>query len=140
MRRRPARYRSLVKPGGRIGLANWTPTGGLAKMFKVMAAFQPAPPPSSPFAWGDEARVRELLGDAFDLTLEERVSTLTTESAEEYWDCSRRATARRRRSRTRRRPPRRLHRAWVDFFNENYSSNGEIVHPREYLLILGTRR
>jgi ubiquinone/menaquinone biosynthesis C-methylase UbiE len=42
----------VTAPGGRIALANWTPTGGLAKMFKVMAPYQPAPPPSSPFDWG----------------------------------------------------------------------------------------
>ena len=54
----------VTKPGGRIALANWTPTGGLAKMFAVMAPYMPAPPPSSPFAWGDEARVTELLGES----------------------------------------------------------------------------
>jgi ubiquinone/menaquinone biosynthesis C-methylase UbiE len=131
----------VVKPGGRIALANWTPTGGLAKMFKVMAAFQPAPPPSSPFDWGDENRVRELLGDAFDLTLEERVSTLQTASAEEYWELfstSYGPTKVLADSLGDRREE--LHRAWVDFFNENYRSNGEIVHPREYLLVVGTRR
>ncbi len=30
----------VTAPGGRIALANWTPTGGLAKMFKVMAPYQ----------------------------------------------------------------------------------------------------
>jgi ketosteroid isomerase-like protein len=33
-----------------------------------------------------------------------------------------------------------LHRDWVDFFETNYRSNGEIVHTREYLLVPGTRR
>ena len=55
----------VTATGGRLALANWTPQGGLGKMFKVMAPYQPAPP-SSPFDWGDESRVRELLGDAFD--------------------------------------------------------------------------
>ena len=45
-------------------------------MFKVMAPFMPAPPPANPFDWGDEDRVRELLGDAFDLEIQEHVSTL----------------------------------------------------------------
>ena len=66
----------VTRRGGRIALANWTPTGGLARMFKVMAPFQPAPPPSSPFDWGAETRVHELLGESFELELEERVSTL----------------------------------------------------------------
>jgi ubiquinone/menaquinone biosynthesis C-methylase UbiE len=50
----------VTAPGGQIALANWTPTGGLAKMFKVMAPYMPAPPPSSPFDWGDENHAREL--------------------------------------------------------------------------------
>ena len=66
----------VTKPGGRLALANWTPTGGIGRMFKVMAPYVAAPPPSSPFAWGDETRVRELLGDAFELEIEERISTL----------------------------------------------------------------
>jgi hypothetical protein len=37
-----------------------------------MAPYQPAPPPSSPFGWGDGARVRTLLGEAFDLEIEEQ--------------------------------------------------------------------
>lgn len=33
-----------------------------------------------------------------------------------------------------------LRRDWVDFFDTNHRSNGEIVHTREYVLVLGTRR
>lgn len=73
-------------PGGRIALANRTPTGGLAKMFKVMAPYQPAPPPSNPFDWGDEGRARELLGEWFELELDEHVSTLRMPSGEAYWE------------------------------------------------------
>jgi hypothetical protein len=54
-------------------------------MFKMMAPFQPAPPPSS-------------------------------HRREE------------------------LHGAWVNFFENEYGAEGEIVHTREYLLVLGTRR
>jgi ubiquinone/menaquinone biosynthesis C-methylase UbiE len=53
----------VVKPGGRIAMANWTPEGFLGRLFKVMAAF--APPPAglaSPMAWGSETRLRELFG------------------------------------------------------------------------------
>jgi SAM-dependent methyltransferase len=131
----------VTAPGGRIGLANWTPTGGLAKMFKVMVPYQPAPPPSSPFDWGDEDRVRELLGDAFDLDLEEHVSTLVMPSAEEYWELfstSYGPTKTLADSLGDRREE--LRRDWVEFFETNYQQNGEIAHTREYLLILGARR
>jgi ubiquinone/menaquinone biosynthesis C-methylase UbiE len=130
----------VIAAGGRIVLANWTPTGGLAKMFKVMAPYQPAPPPSSPFDWGDENRVKELLGDAFDLELEERVSTLRTPSAEDYWELfstSYGPTKTLADNLGDRRED--LHRDWIEFFETNYKENGEIVHTREYLLIAGTR-
>src|SRR5438093_8745130 len=77
----------IVKPGGRIGLANWTPEGGLAKMFGMMKPFQPPPPEGAgvPFPWGSEARVEELLGDAFELDLQRHVSHLRVPSGEDYW-------------------------------------------------------
>jgi hypothetical protein len=33
-----------------------------------------------------------------------------------------------------------FHRAYVEFFDTNYSSDGSIVYPREWLLVTGTRR
>ena len=59
----------VLRPGGRIGLTNWKADTGVHDMFKAMSPFQPAPPPGvgSPFDWGREERVRDLLGDAFDL-------------------------------------------------------------------------
>ena len=132
----------VTRPGGRIVLVNWTPTGGLARMFKVMAPFMPAPPPSNPFDWGDQTRVRELLGGAIELELEEHVSTLRLPSGEAYWELFSTSYgptkvladslgARREEE---------LHRAWVDFFETEYRVNGEIQHTREYLLVVGERR
>ena len=131
----------VTRPGGRIALANWTPTGGLARMFKVMAPFMPAPPPSNPFDWGDEDRVRQLLGDAFDLQLEEHVSTLNMPSGEAYWELfsnSYGPTKVLADSLGERREE--LHRSWVDFFETEYRVNGQIQHTREYLLVAGERR
>ena len=55
----------VVRPGGRIGLLSWTPEGFIGQMFKTMKPYAPAPPPGAqpPPLWGDEAHVRELLGD-----------------------------------------------------------------------------
>jgi hypothetical protein len=106
-----------------------------------MAPYQPAPPPSSPFDWGDEPRVRELLGDAFDLDIEEHVSPLRMPSAEHYWELfstSYGPTKTLAESLGERRDE--LHRDWIEFFETNYSEDGEIVHTREYLLISGVRR
>ena len=54
----------VVRPGGRIGLANWTPDSLIGRMFKVLGKF--APPPAGvqpPSLWGTEAHVRTLFGD-----------------------------------------------------------------------------
>jgi ubiquinone/menaquinone biosynthesis C-methylase UbiE len=54
----------VCRPGGRIGLANWTPEGFIGRMFKVLGRH--VPPPAgvqSPLLWGTEARLAELFGD-----------------------------------------------------------------------------
>lgn len=58
----------VVRPGGRIGLLNWTPEGFIGQMFGVMKPYAPPPPPGATPAprWGDEAHVRDLLGDAVE--------------------------------------------------------------------------
>jgi ubiquinone/menaquinone biosynthesis C-methylase UbiE len=54
----------VCRPGGRIGLANWTPEGFIGQMFKVLGRHVPPPAGvSSPLLWGTEARLKELFGD-----------------------------------------------------------------------------
>ncbi|SEJ06041.1 Methyltransferase domain-containing protein [Pseudomonas linyingensis] len=53
----------VVRHGGRIGLANWTPEGFIGELFRVIGAH--VPPPAglrSPLRWGDEAALVELFG------------------------------------------------------------------------------
>ena len=59
----------VLRPGGQIGLATWTPDGTVADMFRTVSAALPPPPAIAqpPLAWGDPAHVRELLPE---LTLE----------------------------------------------------------------------
>src|SRR6218665_1882708 len=48
----------VVRPGGRIGLANWTPTGLIGRLFKIVGAHVPPPAGvSSPALWGTEAHL-----------------------------------------------------------------------------------
>jgi ubiquinone/menaquinone biosynthesis C-methylase UbiE len=55
----------VCRPGGRIGLASWTPEGFIGQLFRTIGAFVPPPPAARPpAAWGTEARLRELFGDA----------------------------------------------------------------------------
>jgi SAM-dependent methyltransferase len=131
----------ITNGGGRLGLASWEPEGGLGRMFKMMAPFQPAPPPSSPFDWGKEDRVRELLGDSFDLVFEHQVSTLHIPSGEDYWQLFSTSYGPTKALANSLDDDRReeFHQTWVDFFDDEYASDGEVVHTREYLLVLGTR-
>ncbi|KAA1400096.1 class I SAM-dependent methyltransferase [Aeromicrobium ginsengisoli] len=55
----------VCRSGGTIGLLSWTPQGFIGQMFATMKPYAPPPPPGAqpPPLWGDEAHVRELLGD-----------------------------------------------------------------------------
>ena len=54
----------VCRPGGKIGMANWTPEGYLGALFRTNARHVPPPPGLPPaMRWGDEAAVRELFGD-----------------------------------------------------------------------------
>ena len=77
----------VCRPGGTIGLANWTPGGFVGQMFKVVGAH--VPPPAgvpSPLAWGTEDRLAELLGGECDVTVTSREFTFRYRSAEEFVD------------------------------------------------------
>ena len=51
----------VVRPGGRIGLANWTPEGFIGQLFKIIGRHVPPPAGVRPPAlWGTEARLAEL--------------------------------------------------------------------------------
>jgi ubiquinone/menaquinone biosynthesis C-methylase UbiE len=53
----------VVRGGGRIGLANWTPSGFIGQLFKVVGAYV-APPAGvkSPALWGTEPHIVMLFG------------------------------------------------------------------------------
>jgi len=76
----------VVRPGGRIGLANWTPEGFIGELFRVMARFVPPPPGlAPPAAWGTEPRLVELFGhQASGLRSRQREFVFRYRSAE-HW-------------------------------------------------------
>ena len=59
-----AELKRVCRPGGKIIMGNWTPTGFVGQMFKAHGKHVPPPaimPP--PVKWGDEETVRERLSD-----------------------------------------------------------------------------
>ncbi|MCW5767030.1 MAG: class I SAM-dependent methyltransferase [Phycisphaeraceae bacterium] len=57
----------VVRPGGRIGFAAWTPEGFIGQLFRLVGSH--VPPPAgirSPVKWGDEPYVVELFGPHAD--------------------------------------------------------------------------
>ena len=53
----------VCKPGGRIGLANWTPDSFIGQVFKTIGKYvPPAPGVKSPAVWGTQPRLQELFG------------------------------------------------------------------------------
>jgi SAM-dependent methyltransferase len=64
----------VVRDGGRIGLANWTPEGFIGRLFRVIGAHVPPPAGLAPPAlWGTTGHIAELFGErAAQLRCEKR--------------------------------------------------------------------
>ena len=53
----------VCKPGGKIGLVNWTPDGFIGQLFKTIGKYLPPPAGvKSPALWGTSARINEMFG------------------------------------------------------------------------------
>ncbi len=53
----------VCRPGGKIGLANWTPESFIGQLFKTIGKYvPPAPGLKSPALWGTQPRLQELFG------------------------------------------------------------------------------
>ena len=77
----------VCRPGGRIGLVNWTPEGLIGELFKIMGRYLPAPPDyaSPPPLWGNEEHVRGLLaGSGVELGFTRGFNPWRFDSAE-HW-------------------------------------------------------
>jgi SAM-dependent methyltransferase len=133
----------VTRPGGRLGLAAWEPSGGVGRMFGVMRPYMPSPPEGVgyPFDWGRREHVERLLGGAFELEFRTGVAPQTGASGEEMWDLMSGSYG----------PTRALAAGLEDgarealrldfaaFFEDHRV--GEIVSlPREFLMVRGRRR
>ena len=134
----------VTRPGGRLAFSAWTPEGTVGEMFRVFGAFQPPLPPGAgtPLAWGEEEYVHDKLGDAFELSIERRISRHEDESPEHAWEYfaprfgpvktmlenldDDRRTA--------------FELAAREHFEQARQPDGRFLDEREYLLVTGTRR
>jgi SAM-dependent methyltransferase len=135
----------VCRPGGRIGLANWTPGSVVGKMFKILGAYVPPPPGVQPPAlWGTEAHVRGLFGaDAAKVVVTQRAFNFRYRSAAHFVDVFRNWYG----------PVHKafgalsaanaalLERDLIELLNhDNVAGASSLVVPSEYLEIVVTRR
>lgn len=132
----------VTKPGGRLGLTAWDPSGGMGDFFRIMGRFQPPPPDGvgNPLEWGREEHAAELLESDFELRFVHGDDS-SVEDPEEMWQTSLSSFGpmktlwenlddRRREE---------LRGAYMEYM-ERYRKNGGVEAPAEYLIILGRRK
>ncbi len=70
----------VCRPGGRVGMANWTPEGFVGRIFQVVSRHFPSPldPPS---AWGTVKHLEELFGQCTELSVQTRAFNFVYPSA-----------------------------------------------------------
>ena len=135
----------VCRPGGRIGMANWTPESLVGQIFKVLGKYLPPPPDVvPPSRWGVEAHVRDLFqGSAARVQVTRRFFNFRYASAAHFVDVFRawygpvqKAFAAL--------PPERA-KALEDDLKAlldatNVAGPGSLVAPSEYLEIVVTKR
>jgi SAM-dependent methyltransferase len=134
----------VCRRGGRLALATWPPEGTLDGLFRVMKPYMAPPagsPPPSPFAWGDRARVRELLGGAFDLRFETGTTTLRLPAGRDVWELFSTGYGPTRSLATSLPLERRdaLLREFVAY-HDRFRTDLGVAMPREYLVTIGVRK
>jgi ubiquinone/menaquinone biosynthesis C-methylase UbiE len=135
----------VCRPGGRIGLASWTPDSFSAEMPRVFARY--VPPPDgllSPSRWGAEEHVLELLGDGVgDLQIARRSFVFRYRSFRHYLEMLQTHLGPTRRAFESLEAAERegLEGDLADLVNRfNRSGDGTMVVPSDYLEVVAVRR
>lgn len=135
----------VARPGGRIALANWTPSSFVGEMFRTVARH--VPPPAgvrSPLQWGTEPRLVELLGEGTsELFARPRTFVFRFRSPDEFVDFFRRNYGPVHTAFSKLDDPARggLHHDLAELARSHDRSVGpSLAIPSEYLEVVATRR
>jgi len=123
----------------RLGLTVWRPDEGPHAIYAAFSGEQREGPTSDD--WGREERLEELLGDAFELELEEHVWWLEGETPEGVFDLMSNGAPPLRALLDSLQPERAeaFREAMLEHWSKFQTSEG-VREPRSYLLVLGRRR
>jgi SAM-dependent methyltransferase len=134
----------VVRPGGTVGLASWTPDGFQGKVFASGSKHVPMPEGVPvPALWGDEDVARERLsGLASSITVERHMVRHEYESPEGWFEFSRNAGPTQARvkslsSESRHEMKQELL-ALIDEYNQ--MDDGSVVLDAEYLVVVARKR
>jgi ubiquinone/menaquinone biosynthesis C-methylase UbiE len=139
----------VCRPGGTIGMINWTPEGFIGNLFATMKPYAPPQPPGAGPAplWGDETHVRVLFGDRV-ADLSARRQTVRMDHCvyptefREYWKRNYGPTiAAYRFNESQPERVEALDRDFLNFLNTwNRGDAGRASWDAEYLLVTATKR
>ena len=129
----------VTEPGARLGFTAWKANPKLGELY---GRFTDEPIAGrEAYEWGDPEHVHDMLGEDFELEVEDRVFYVEAESGEGVWELFSSSAPPVRVLADRLSPERReeFHQAFVELY-ESYREEGGIRAPRPYLLVLGRRR
>ena len=138
----------VCKPGGTIGMLNWTPEGQIGALFRTIGQFAAPPPPGAtpPPRWGSEEHVSALFGERVELhTLRrENLEVTAFEHARDYGEFFKAVygpTIAARKNAVANGREAEFDEALDLFCDEwNRGGNGQARFEKEYLVVVGTRR
>jgi SAM-dependent methyltransferase len=137
----------VCKPGGAIGLVNWTPEGQVGEFFKIVGRYMPPLPSyaSPPPLWGSEEYVGGLFRDAgVDLAFERATAPWRFDSADDYVSFMETAygpTVKARERLTADGTWDDCRRDLVEMMDgRNEATDGTLLVPAEYLVVVGRKQ